>query len=197
MADQTARIDRPDPRDWRRELLPTMPRQREFRSVRGRELAAWATAITTAETFAAWQAAHRGTDPLAPPTEPSPPALTAWQAEADRRWPDAMDMVEPAIGDGQWATLSWCGPLAVHLHRTRETAERALARIASSGCGHECWGDHELVDLAEPEAIDPAAEWLRGPRRAAHARQCWECGSFASGKMPTAALDRAWARSHS
>lgn len=115
---------------------------------------------------------------------------TAWQLEADRRWPDDMDMVEPATGDGQWATLAWCGPLSVHLHRTREAAE-AEPILHGSGCGHDCWGDHELVDLAAPEAIDPRREWLRGPQRAAHAERCQVCQYVYRGRAPAAAMRRA------
>ena len=120
-------------------------------------------------------------------------APTSWRAEADRRWPDDMDMSEPPAGDGRWATIAWCGPLTVHLHETRELAERALRGIVH-GCGHGCTGDHELVDLAEPEAIDPGAEYLRGPRRAAHANACEVCRYVYDGKAPRAAMERARAR---
>ncbi len=119
---------------------------------------------------------------------------TTWQQEADRRWPDAMDMVGPAIGDGRYATLSWCAGLMVVLHKTEEAADRALSMIAGGGCGHACWRDHELVDLAEPETIDPAGEYLRGPRRVAHARTCRICQHVFSGKAPAAAMRRASAR---
>jgi hypothetical protein len=140
----------------------------------------WSVAAVDEETFLAWHRGHH--------------ARTDWQAEADRRWPDGWDMVGPAIGDGQYATVAWCGPLTVQLWETREDAERALARIDRSGCGGCCWGDHELVDLAEPEAIDPAAEWLRGPRRAAHAEACYQCFDWSGGRMPRAAMARAAAR---
>ena len=112
---------------------------------------------------------------------------TEWQLEADRRWPDAWDMVEPAYGDGQWATVAWCSFLTVQLHESREAASLALSGIDRGGCGHACWGDHELVNLAEPERIDPDAEYLRGPRRAAHLRACGSCWEFVDGRRATAA----------
>jgi hypothetical protein len=114
-----------------------------------------------------------------------------WQIEADRRWPDAMDMVAPAYGDGRYATVAWCGGLTVHLHATRDAAERSLAMIDETGCGHDCWGDHELVDLAEPEPIDPARERDRGHQRALHMQTCHVCTYVYSGKAPAAALARA------
>lgn len=115
---------------------------------------------------------------------------TSWQAEADRRWPDGMDMADWPYGDGRYATLSWCGPLTVHLHQAPEQAEQALRGIVN-GCGHDCWGDHEIVDLGEPEAIDPEAEYRRGPRRAAHAEVCDICRYVYRGKVPRAAMRRA------
>ena len=104
-------------------------------------------------------------------------------------------MVEPATGDGPWATVAWCTLLTVHLHRSLEAAALALGIINRSGCGHQCWGDHELVNLSEPEAIDPDAEYLRGPQRAAHARTggC-VCIWWANGKAAGAAMRRAQTR---
>ena len=104
-------------------------------------------------------------------------------------------MVEPAAGDGPWATVAWCSLLTVYLHRSLEGAATALSLINGSGCGHDCWGDHELVNLAEPEWIDAAAEYLRGPRRAAHARlgKC-VCAFWDHGKAADAAMERAWTR---
>jgi hypothetical protein len=114
-----------------------------------------------------------------------------WQTEADRRWPDAMDMVAPAYGDGRYATVAWCAGLTVHLHTTRDAAERSLAMIDRTGCGHDCWGDHELIDLAEPEALDPATERDRERRRVWHAKTCPVCIYVFSGKAPAAARARA------
>ena len=119
---------------------------------------------------------------------------TSWQLEADRRWPDAMDMVEAAYGNGRWATVAWCAGLTVQLHRTRERAQAALAMIDGYACGHGCWRDHELVDLAEPETHDRAREWARGEQRAFHARTCRTCTYVFYGKAPDAALERARTR---
>ena len=119
---------------------------------------------------------------------------TPWQLEADRRWPDAMDMVDPAYGTGQYATVAWCAGLTVQLHRTRGRAQSALAAIDGYACGHGCWRDHELVDLAAPETIDPERERDRGYRRALHAKACRVCMYVYSGKAPAAALARARAR---
>jgi hypothetical protein len=120
---------------------------------------------------------------------------TAWQAEADRRWPDAWDMVEPAAGDGPWATVAWCSFLTVILHESREAGERALRQISWGRCGHACWGDHELVNLAEPERIEPDAEYLRGPQRAEHLRACGSCWEFVeSRRAAPAAMKRAASR---
>ena len=149
-------------------------------NARGDEQRAWSVAVLHEETFIEWQRGRR--------------ERSAWQAEADRRWPNGWDMVEPALGAGRWATVAWCGPLTVHLHATRADAERALGRIDGGGCGHQCWGDHELVDLAAPEAIDMQREWLRGPKRAAHAEGCDECTDWSGGRMPRAAMARAAAR---
>lgn len=121
---------------------------------------------------------------------------TRSQLEADRRWPDAMDMVQPAIGDGRWATVSWCAGLLVMLHRTFSDADRALLKIDGSGCGHGCWWDHELVDLAVRGRIDVWAEQARGQIRAAHAETCRVCRYVFSRQPPAAALQRsrAWQR---
>jgi hypothetical protein len=129
-----------------------------------------------------------------PPVVADPPAherLAAWDAEADLRWPDALDATDPHIlGRGRWATVSWCGPMAVYLHDSQDQAERAL-RMIGGGCGHRCWGDHELVDLDEPEAVDPEREHVRGPQRAAHFRACGQCRDWAGGRAPDAAMRRA------
>lgn len=120
---------------------------------------------------------------------------TAWQLEADRRWPDGWDMVQPIFGDGPWATVAWCGHgLSVHLHPDLEAAAVALGTINRAGCGGDCWGEHELVNLAEPEAIDPEAEYRRGPRRAAHAAVCGVCRHVYRDKAAGAAMRRANAR---
>lgn len=120
---------------------------------------------------------------------------TAWQAEADRRWPDDWDMVEPAYGDGPWATVAWCSFLTVDLHKSREEASRALRQINGGACGHTCWRDHELVNLAEPEHVDPDTEYLRGPQRAAHLRACASCWEYVDSRRATAAaMKRAAAR---
>lgn len=132
-------------------------------------------------------AAH---EPGAAPGDPE-----AWRAEAGRRWPDAMDATDPhVLGRGRWATVSWCGPLAVHLHAARPEAERAMRMIDDGGCGHGCWGDHEIADLAGPEEIDAARERARGPERAAHFRACGECRDWAGGRAPGAATRRAAGR---
>jgi hypothetical protein len=112
-----------------------------------------------------------------------------WQLEADRRWPDGPDLTY-VIGDGPWATVAWCTALSVILHPTRERARLALARINGGGCGHFCWGDHDLVNLAEPETIDPEAEYLRGPRRSAHLAACYGCRDW-SPRAAGAAMRRA------
>lgn len=129
--------------------------------------------------------------------EPRPGAgdPRAWQDEAERRWPDAMDATDPNVsGRGPWATVSWCGPLMVVLHATRADAERSLRVIDGGGCGHGCWSDHELADLAEPEAIDAEREYVRGPQRAAHFERCGQCRDWAGGRAPGAAMRRAAAR---
>jgi hypothetical protein len=64
MAARTARDDRPSPRDWRRYWAAVLPRAGTFRHPAAQELAEWADALRTAETFAAWQAAHPGKAPL-------------------------------------------------------------------------------------------------------------------------------------
>jgi hypothetical protein len=113
---------------------------------------------------------------------------SGWQREADRRYPDAMDMVQPALGDGRWATVAWCGGLTVFLHRASEEAEKSFRWIDRLGCGHACWRDHELVDLAAPP---PADRQDRAARRIAHFEACRNCAYVYSGRAPGAALGRA------
>jgi hypothetical protein len=55
-----ARADRPSPRDHRRYLAGRLPRAGTFRRPAAQELAEWADALRSAETFAAWQAEHPG-----------------------------------------------------------------------------------------------------------------------------------------
>ncbi len=125
----------------------------------------------------------------------SPAASVDWRHEAERRYPDGMDATDPHVsGTGRWATVSWCGPMMVVLHEAQNAAERAIRMIDGGGCGHRCWGDHELVDLAEPENVDADREYVRGPRRAAHFETCRQCRDWASGRAPAAAMRRAAAR---
>ncbi len=126
---------------------------------------------------------------------PGTAAGVDWRPEAERRYPDGMDATDPHVsGRGRWATVAWCGPMSVHLHRTPEDAERAKRMIDGGGCGHRCWGDHELVDLSEPERIHMDREHARGPERAAHFARCGQCRDWASGRAPAAAMRRAAAR---
>lgn len=57
-----------------------------------------------------------------------------------------------AVGEGGWASVSYCppGPTAV-LHDTREKAEAAQAAIDRRGCGGRCKRRHQVerVRLAE------------------------------------------------
>jgi hypothetical protein len=111
---------------------------------------------------------------------------TTWQRRADRRWPDDWDMIEPAIGSGRWASVSWCGPLTVHLHRTRALAASAIEAIGS-GCGHGCSGDHELVDLADPSRSSGPS---RSSRRIAHLEACPVCRFVFDGRAAAAGRRR-------
>ena len=98
-----------------------------------------------------------------------------YRTEARRRWPDGPDMVSRVEGTGRWATVSWCAGLLVVLHQTKSQAIGALAAINDGACGHSCWRDHELIDLAAPETLDLDVERWRGDRRDAHFATCRTC----------------------
>jgi hypothetical protein len=54
------------------------------------------------------------------------------------------------IGDGAYACLAWCGTLTITLWRTAEAAYEARRACDRTGCGHACYGRHEviMIDLA-------------------------------------------------
>ena len=114
-----------------------------------------------------------------------------WRAEAWLRLPDGWDMAwSGPAGDGRYATVAWCAGVSVLGHPTAEAAASALALINAHGCGHDCWGDHELIDLAEPEAIAPGVEWRRLWARRAHLQACPTCDWVFAGRGPRAAESR-------
>lgn len=113
-----------------------------------------------------------------------------YRQEAQRRWPDDMDMAwDGPDGSGRWATVAWCGPVSVMLHRTQQAAERSMA-IMQLGCGHRCQGDHQLVDLDEPERISAELEAFRLACRLEHLEDCRTCRYVFGGKAPDAARRR-------
>lgn len=60
---------------------------------------------------------------------------------AERRWPKAT-----VIGEGEWASISWCPRgMTVFLYGTREEAEAAKREIARTGCSGACWKQHEVL----------------------------------------------------
>jgi hypothetical protein len=63
------------------------------------------------------------------------------KAVAKCKWPKA----EWVIGDGPYATVSYCSVTTVMLHEDGLKAWGALDMIDSTGCGHACRGDHRLV----------------------------------------------------
>jgi len=116
-----------------------------------------------------------------------------YYTEAVRRWPDGMDMAwDGPLGAGRWATVSWCGGISVMLWRDPDQAEEALLRIDDDACGHACdyIGDHELVDLALPESIEPWVERYRLAARIAHFERCAVCEYVYAGKAIEAATAR-------
>ncbi len=128
--------------------------------------------------------------PLMAIARPRGANASVWQREADRRWPDAMDMVEPATMDGRFASVAWCTTLTVHLLRTAADGEGAKRIIDGIGCGHSCWRDHEVVDLAAPEVITVPAELRRVRRRLQHILGCAICMGTTNGLAPAAAKRR-------
>lgn len=113
-----------------------------------------------------------------------------WQAEARLRWPDAMDMVEAVGGQGRYATVTWCAGLLVVLWPTAMGAAAVHARLKTDACGHGCWHDHELVDLAHPQRLWTGQERSRGLARARHFRDCRACQYIYAGQAPAAAILR-------
>lgn len=115
---------------------------------------------------------------LAPlPTAPQPraPAHRAgWNREAELRWPEGTDRLWIS-GTGRYALVMWCAMLAVDLCPSAAYATNTFGALRFSTCGHDCWHDHELVDLAVPQKLTPAAERLRGAKRMAHFRECPTC----------------------
>ena len=117
--------------------------------------------------------------------------------EALTRWPDGMDMAwDGPMGAGRWATVSWCGGMTVMLWRDPDKAEETLLRIDDDACGHACRyiGDHELVDLAQPESFMAWLERHRLAARIAHFERCQVCEYVYAGKAIEAARARHLAR---
>ncbi len=67
------------------------------------------------------------------------------------RWPQA----EWIAGNGRYASAAYCGTTTVMLFASLAEAEHAKSLIDSTGCGHACRAEHELVDLGKSPAAVP------------------------------------------
>lgn len=87
-----------------------------------------------------------GAEPDEPhPRSPGAGDPGAWRDEAERPWPDAMDATDPHIlARGRWATVSWCGPMAVHLHNALGDGPATVAELAAR-FGDEAGEDSQRV----------------------------------------------------
>lgn len=110
--------------------------------------------------------------------------------EANLRWPDDNDMWDTIYGQWRYATVAWCAGLTVRLWPTAAKATNVFAQLRNDVCGHSCWNDHEIVDLAVPQALDRSREQSRGLSRLNHFRNCDTCTYLFSGQAPLAALRR-------
>jgi len=105
-----------------------------------------------------------------------------WHAEAQRRYPDAMDMTW-LVGRGRYASVAWCAGLSVALG--------SVTQPFLGACGHDCWHDHEIVDLSVPQVLDAAVERDRLDRRVAHFQACRTCRFVFDGRAVGDAVERA------
>lgn len=112
----------------------------------------------------------------------SGPAGAQWRTEARRRWPDMWDMVTAVEGNARYASVTWCAGLLVHLIDE--------PRLWSDACGHSCWRDHEIVDLSQPEVLDPEVERRRMYEREAHFNRCRICDFVFDGRAAGDAIER-------
>lgn len=128
--------------------------------------------------------------PLPETVRPRPPIHRAgWRREAELRWPEGADFLW-IEGESRYALVMWCAMLAVTLCPSAAYATNTFGSLRFSDCGHGCWRDHELVDLAVPQSLTPAAERLRGARRIAHFRECPTCDHQTSQQGVQAAFAR-------
>lgn len=63
-------------------------------------------------------------------------------------------------------------------------------KLWTDGCGHSCWRDHEIVDLSQPEILDPEVERRRMYERVAHFDRCRTCEYVFDGKASGDAIER-------
>lgn len=71
------------------------------------------------------------------------PKKSAFQKEAWRRWPNAVDIE----GDGPIAFVTYCRDIKVSLHETIESAQAVRRWVDAGGCGGGCYRNHEAVIL--------------------------------------------------
>ena len=58
-------------------------------------------------------------------------------------------MAEWVTGEGRYALLEPCRVLTIQLHPSRHEALMARTLIDENGCGDNCGGVHNIVDMAE------------------------------------------------
>jgi len=57
--------------------------------------------------------------------------------------------------ESRYASAAYCGTTTVMLFASLAEAEHAKSLIDSTGCGHACRAEHELVDLGKSPAAVP------------------------------------------
>ncbi|MDA1278606.1 MAG: hypothetical protein O3B95_00980 [Chloroflexi bacterium] len=70
--------------------------------------------------------------------------VDSWYAETRRRWAGKAEWL---AGEGQYAVLEHCRVLTVHLYTTQIEAAQSKQLVDEAGCGLNCVGTHEMIDL--------------------------------------------------
>lgn len=80
--------------------------------------------------------------------------MSDYGALARQRWPKA-----DIYGIGRWAVPSCGGKTEVSLLSPKDSALRLKAMLDRDGCGRQCRGAHEIIDMDEgKEAVGTTPE---------------------------------------
>jgi hypothetical protein len=73
--------------------------------------------------------------------------MSVWQDKAAIRFPHSSRRMR-IFGDGRFVLGIRCGKPKILLYPTREARQRKLEQL-DRGCGYECRGEHDLMELSE------------------------------------------------